>query len=211
MILVARADQEHSLNACAAFLRATKPSSASVGRAILMARYYNGSNGQFLSEDPVFLAVGNRGQLKELTQQEQQQFLADPQLMNSYSYARGNSIGNKDPTGLFSAKTVFRGLDYISNMLFFGQTVPNYVVKSPGETAQQSANDSAQFYLDGLMMGAGVAAGSLSPPGIALNVGGLSLYGVDTYCASKQCSNFKGAQYVRAGFHFGEFEAGCEQ
>ncbi len=67
----------------------------------LQQRYMNGTTGQFLSEDPSFLAVGNPNQLKQLTQQEQQQFLADPQQMNSYSYGSDNPIKNKDPNGLY--------------------------------------------------------------------------------------------------------------
>jgi RHS repeat-associated protein len=54
----------------------------------LNARYYDGSRGQFLSQDPTFLAVGNPGQQQQLSQQDQQKFLADPQQINSYSYAK---------------------------------------------------------------------------------------------------------------------------
>ena len=51
----------------------------------LNARYYNSTQGQFLSEDPVFWGRQN---------------LADPQSFNVYSYAQGNPIIGKDPTGL---------------------------------------------------------------------------------------------------------------
>jgi hypothetical protein len=77
--------------------------------SFLQARYYDGSKGEFLSEDPAFLAVGtpklteieNRinGGTKQDDRQALQQFLSDPQLMNSYGYARDNPIVNKDPTG----------------------------------------------------------------------------------------------------------------
>src|SRR5262249_3862726 len=56
----------------------------------LQNRYYNSVNGQFLSEDPVFL--GN----------PKQQVLTDPQSLNSYSYANDNPINRSDPTGLYS-------------------------------------------------------------------------------------------------------------
>jgi hypothetical protein len=56
--------------------------------------------GQFLSQDPVFLSIGNLGNLQRLTGKPQQAFLADPQLMNSYSYGRDNPITMKDPEGL---------------------------------------------------------------------------------------------------------------
>lgn len=53
-------------------------------------RYYNPAQGQFLTEDPVFL--GNSSQ----------QNLKDPQSLNSYSYAEDNPITSKDPTGLLT-------------------------------------------------------------------------------------------------------------
>jgi len=51
----------------------------------LNARYYQGARGQFMSQDPVFWAV--------------KQDLENPQSLNSYSYAEGNPIIKKDPTG----------------------------------------------------------------------------------------------------------------
>lgn len=67
--------------------------------AFLNARYYDGARGQFLSQDPTFLAIGDVKKVKELTQQELNQILMDPQTLNSYSYARNNPIINKDPSG----------------------------------------------------------------------------------------------------------------
>ena len=74
---------------------------AGVVFALLQARYYDGSKGEFLSEDPVFLAVGNPDQVKQLSQQDQQQVLRDPQLLNSYGYASDNPITRSDPSGKF--------------------------------------------------------------------------------------------------------------
>jgi hypothetical protein len=68
----------------------------------LNARYYNGGNGRFVSQD-VF------------ARDNPEKFLTDPQQMNYYSYARGNPITNSDPTGNDSA---------ISN---FFQTLSNFV------------------------------------------------------------------------------------
>ena len=65
----------------------------------LNARYYQGSRGQFLSQDPVFLALGNPGTISQMTQREFVAILADPQSWNSYGYARGNPILLKDSTG----------------------------------------------------------------------------------------------------------------
>ena len=67
----------------------------------LNARYYDGDKGRFLSQDPTFLAVGNGGQLKQITGQDLQTVLADPQQLNSYSYGKNNPITLKDPDGNF--------------------------------------------------------------------------------------------------------------
>jgi len=60
---------------------------AGVVHALLQARYYDGSKGEFLSEDPAFLG------------DPKQQTLTDPQGLNSYSYANDNPISKSDPTG----------------------------------------------------------------------------------------------------------------
>jgi RHS repeat-associated protein len=53
----------------------------------LQARYYDGSKGEFLSEDPVFLG------------DPKSQDLQNPQNLNSYSYAIDNPINKSDPLG----------------------------------------------------------------------------------------------------------------
>ena len=63
---------------------------AGVVLALLQARYYDGSKGEFLSEDPVFLG------------DPKQQVLTDPQSLNSYSYANDNPITTSDPKGLWA-------------------------------------------------------------------------------------------------------------
>jgi RHS repeat-associated protein len=54
----------------------------------LNARYFDSSRGQFLSQDPMFLADPKK------------QSLQDPQSLNAYSYADDNPITGKDPNGL---------------------------------------------------------------------------------------------------------------
>ncbi|MBX4200816.1 hypothetical protein KW786_01675, partial [Candidatus Parcubacteria bacterium] len=58
------------------------------GLNYLNARYYNGSIGKFISQDPMFWSFD-------------QKWLLDPQNQNSYSYARNNPITSSDPSGLF--------------------------------------------------------------------------------------------------------------
>ncbi len=47
------------------------------------------------------VAVGNGQQIKQLTGQDLQAYLADPQQLNSYSYGRGNPVRFSDPQGLW--------------------------------------------------------------------------------------------------------------
>jgi RHS repeat-associated protein len=65
---------------------------AGVVHALFQARYMDGSKGQFLSEDPVFLG------------DPKQQALTNPQSLNSYSYANDNPVTGSDPTGLAATK-----------------------------------------------------------------------------------------------------------
>ncbi|HET9410042.1 MAG TPA: RHS repeat-associated core domain-containing protein [Candidatus Sulfotelmatobacter sp.] len=69
------------------------------GLNYMQARYQDPARGQFLSEDPSFLAVGNPNQVQQNTGEDQQSFLADPQQMNSYGYGKDNPITQKDPNG----------------------------------------------------------------------------------------------------------------
>jgi RHS repeat-associated protein len=64
------------------------------GLAYLNARYLAPSQGQFVSQDATFLAIGNSGQLKQLTQQDQNQFLMDPQQMNSPRTTGGSNLAS---------------------------------------------------------------------------------------------------------------------
>jgi RHS repeat-associated protein len=54
-------------------------------------RYYDNARGQFVTQDPVFWEIG-------LTT-DGRAVLPSPQALNSYSYANGNPILNKDPNG----------------------------------------------------------------------------------------------------------------
>jgi RHS repeat-associated protein len=69
------------------------------GLSYLNARYYNPNQGQFLSEEPIFLALGDTNQVSQLSQRSQQAYLSDPQQLNSYSYSKDNPITNKDTNG----------------------------------------------------------------------------------------------------------------
>jgi RHS repeat-associated protein len=60
------------------------------------ARYQDPSTGRFLSEDPLFNAIGANTQVYGKGQDE---LLRDPQSLNSYGYVRNNPLRYTDPTG----------------------------------------------------------------------------------------------------------------
>jgi RHS repeat-associated protein len=57
----------------------------------LNARYYDPSRGQFLSEDPVYLALGS-SDAALIAGVKSTVILSDPQSLNSYSYSSNNPI-----------------------------------------------------------------------------------------------------------------------
>jgi RHS repeat-associated protein len=89
---------------------------AGVVHALLQARYYDGSKGEFLSEDPVFLGNPN------------DQDLTNPQTLNSYSYSNDNPITKSDPSG----KDAFDYSRPVSNTPYNHAFV--YIVPQAGET-----------------------------------------------------------------------------
>jgi RHS repeat-associated protein len=124
----------------------------------LNARFYEANRGQFLSEDPTFLAIGDNNKIRQLTQRDQSRFLSDPQQLNSYSYARGNPITNKDPEGLFVPEAVVGGI--IGGIVGLGI---------------QGATDLVTWNLSSPQTYAGAMAGGATFGGIVGATDGLSL------------------------------------
>jgi RHS repeat-associated protein len=69
------------------------------GMDYLNARYHSSDRGQFISEEPIFQSLGDAKQINQLSGQDQQTYLRDPQRLNSYAYGRDNPISLKDTTG----------------------------------------------------------------------------------------------------------------
>jgi RHS repeat-associated protein len=69
-----------------------------VGLNYMMARYQEPARGQFLSQDPAHLFVGDN-RFKDKFGRELEAHLSNPQHLNSYSYAGNNSIVLIDENG----------------------------------------------------------------------------------------------------------------
>src|SRR3989338_10198944 len=63
------------------------------------ARYYPGKVGRFVSQDEVFLAMGNNSEIQGIAGLTQEQILTNPQILNSYSYAANNPLIYVDKDG----------------------------------------------------------------------------------------------------------------
>lgn len=74
----------------------------------LNARYYDGTRGKFISQDPVFWEIG---QTKDGVA-----VLKNPQTQNSYSYAQNNPIVYKDPEGRIALGFGFNGSGSLPGM-----------------------------------------------------------------------------------------------
>lgn len=66
----------------------------------MIARYYAGAKGRFLSQDPAYLDSGIGGEaFKKKYQKDFDEHLSNPQGLNSYSYANNNPMKYVDVTG----------------------------------------------------------------------------------------------------------------
>ena len=132
-----------------------QPLDADTNLNYLNARYYNPAQGQFLSEDPVSVALGDKSKIKSLIRLDMTERLNDPQQLNSYNYSQDNPIVHEDPTGLD---------DGFSN--FFNSYYPN----TPPEVVQYMQQLKAQAIETivmvplGAQMGAGVLSSGFAAP-----------------------------------------------
>ena len=168
------------------------------GLSYLNARYYEGSRGQFLSEDPSFLAVGDPSKLRQVTGLDQRTFLADPHLANSSSYGRDNPITNKDPSGNYldiSSSGTYMGWSGAVGFRFDGRGMGFYteagfgagvagwpvsIAYSPGEYArnadgQVTVGGSTMIY--GPIGGGAAASGQYEPRSMSIKDPSYSGYG----------------------------------
>jgi RHS repeat-associated protein len=110
------------------------------------ARYLNPTQGQFITQDPVFLALGNPNQIQRITQQQQFLALTDPQKLNAYSYGRDNPVTLEDPSGDFIPFIVALGAIFEAYSLAQGGVDTydyyNMNIKYADVTTQQEKDDA---------------------------------------------------------------------
>lgn len=95
---------------------------AATSLSYLQARYYNGSVGRFISQDPMFW--------------NPEPLLTDPQQLNAYSYARNNPISLSDPNGNITVGEALGAIQNFLNSLF--SSFPSLFGGSSQKTTPQS-------------------------------------------------------------------------
>jgi RHS repeat-associated protein len=140
----------------------------STALSYLQARYYSGNRGQFLSEDPVHLALGNPAQVQGYTGLPEQAYLADPQLLNSYSYARDNPITKSDPKGLSAAGAPIGPWGLLLSLFIPNETSYDPVYEPEQYAAQHSATNRIMGMTMG-MQGGGKGGRALNAEGKLIN------------------------------------------
>jgi len=159
----------------------------SSGLEYFNARYYSGDRGQFISEDPSFLSVGDPNQVRQVTGRNQQTFLADPQLANSYSYGRDNPITQKDPDGkivpiILGALAVYSAAQISIDAYDVYQTDFKYAnVFSPQEKSRTNFKLGYDATLSALGEVAALPSIGLKGYGIALDALSATQDALDTY------------------------------
>jgi RHS repeat-associated protein len=141
--------------------------------AYLNARYLNSQQGQFLSEDPVFL--GNPSQ----------QTLTNPQGLNSYSYANDNPITKSDPTGKCiedgCVVETLASIGFVGGVTsqYLGDVVQNRADGITGPAAYRPRSSPAQYLTAGV-------AGSFATAASAESLAAAAVISASGYAADRQ-------------------------
>jgi RHS repeat-associated protein len=170
------------------------------GLSYLNARYYNGAQGQFTTEDPVFL--GGHPNLQ------------DPQSLNAYSYSEDNPIVREDPLGKYFQLSVSGTADDLSGsagVQFTLFPVAANVVAAGGFGAGLEGSPFSLAYTPGPVpqdSGPTVSVGGDAVYGAGLGVDTSGTYVPSTVSLENQSTSYSfvvggGADiYLRTIFHF---------
>jgi RHS repeat-associated protein len=155
------------------------------GLNYLQARYEDPQRAQFMSEDPVFQAIGDNNQVNQLAQRDQQAILNDPQQLNSYEYARENPVTLSDPNGrilpiILGALAVYSAAQISIDAYDVYQTDYKYAdVFSPEEKSR--TNFKLGYDVGLTAVGGQAASVGLKGLGTALGFLGVAQDTLDTY------------------------------
>jgi RHS repeat-associated protein len=173
------------------------------GLSYMGARYYDAAIGRFLSQDPAFLAVGDRGALSAAVKISQEAYLANPQHLNSYSYAFNNPMMYRDPDGNFAflaplavlyAPQIIVGAGMAASLI--GASIASWQWGSGVGYMMEGNNASANASFDA-SIGTSVASGTLGA--------GLIMQGMETISSSAKTgpyADMKDSGSVKAGGKF---------
>lgn len=125
------------------------------GLDYLNARYYKANIGKFISQDPVFLTIGDEKPAKALSGKDMVTVLSDPQSLNSYSYGRNNPITMSDPEGKFAHIAIGAGAAIVGQ---YAYDVYNNIHSNGLSAGAFTHVSSAETYLVRATQGAVIAA-----------------------------------------------------
>jgi hypothetical protein len=143
-----------------------------------------------------------------MTNRDQQEFLADPQLANSYSYGRDNPVTQKDPEGkiipiIIGALAAYGAAQTYVDYVNF-QTVTTY----PEEFSDTEIRDTGYKLLSDILL-AGVAREAKDVENIVWGAGSAIIDVIDMRCAIHTCLNFgAGNPVVQTGANLNKSASG---
>ena len=118
------------------------------------ARYYDATTGRFISPDPLLFRVD------QMSEEERNQFLSDPQNLNAYTYAKNNPIKYVDPDGEVAVlAALIVATAFVATFMSSYQNVAAPDINSPPVYTKSNVEIGGE-----LAKGAVVAAVSLGAP-----------------------------------------------